>query len=184
MCKKKKNWEEDKEALKVEGSGWSRSWFGIVYGETRWCVKRIDQLKNNNNRPDEMEVSYLYRRGRGGVDTLCLCVVVWRKSELGFYFLIALWHLVSKVLQLARSPAVQDCGLNLEYTFHLLHKFQGNFEKTLRALLHESAVVFKCVYSGDLPWLSWNRTAAFYSSCTKPLDNFASKFGLVFFKLG
>lgn len=57
---------------------------------------------------------------------------------------------VANLMNLARSPVVRNCGLNMEYTFHLLCKFQGDFEMTLRALLHESFTIFDRVYSGKL----------------------------------
>ncbi|VDL16563.1 unnamed protein product [Hymenolepis diminuta] len=49
---------------------------------------------------------------------------------------------LANLMNLARSPVVRNCGLNMEYTFHLLCKFQGDFEMTLRALLHESFTIF------------------------------------------
>ncbi|KAL5105104.1 hypothetical protein TcWFU_001554 [Taenia crassiceps] len=59
---------------------------------------------------------------------------------------------LSNLMNLARSPVVRNCGLNMEYTFHLLCKFQGDFEMTLRALLHESFTIFDRVYSETEYW--------------------------------
>ncbi|KAL5972194.1 hypothetical protein TSMEX_000062 [Taenia solium] len=59
---------------------------------------------------------------------------------------------LSNLMNLARSPVVRNCGLNMEYTFHLLCKFQGDFEMTLRALLRESFTIFDRVYSETEYW--------------------------------
>nr|CDS20932.1 zinc finger protein 541 [Echinococcus granulosus] len=59
---------------------------------------------------------------------------------------------LANLMNLARSPVVRNCGLNMEYTFHLLCKFQGDFEMTLRALLHESFTIFDRVYSETEYW--------------------------------
>ncbi|VDD81467.1 unnamed protein product [Mesocestoides corti] len=59
---------------------------------------------------------------------------------------------LANLMNLARSSVVRNCGLNMEYTFHLLCKFQGDFETTLRALLHESFTIFDRVYSETEYW--------------------------------
>ncbi len=64
------------------------------------------------------------------------------------YLTLNLALTVANLLKLARSTVVRHCGLNMEFTFHLLCKFQGDFEKSLRALLQESFTVFDRVYSG------------------------------------
>ncbi|KAF7259830.1 hypothetical protein EG68_02068 [Paragonimus skrjabini miyazakii] len=51
-------------------------------------------------------------------------------------------------MKIACSPAVRNCGLNMEYTFHLLCKYKGNLEMTLHALLYETLVVYDYVYAG------------------------------------
>ncbi|KAF8562093.1 hypothetical protein P879_07064 [Paragonimus westermani] len=52
------------------------------------------------------------------------------------------------LMKIACSPAVRNCGLNMEYTFHLLCKYKGNLEMTLHALLYETLVVYDYVYAG------------------------------------
>nr|VZI20114.1 unnamed protein product [Spirometra erinaceieuropaei] len=60
---------------------------------------------------------------------------------------------LSRLMTIACSPAVRTCGLNMEYTFHLLCKFKGNMEQSLRALLQESFIVLDNVYA-EFPWSS------------------------------
>ncbi|KAL7057136.1 hypothetical protein AAHC03_019478 [Spirometra sp. Aus1] len=59
---------------------------------------------------------------------------------------------LSRLMTIACSPAVRTCGLNMEYTFHLLCKFKGNMEQSLRALLQESFIVLDNVYAETTPW--------------------------------
>ncbi|KAG5441742.1 hypothetical protein CSKR_200035 [Clonorchis sinensis] len=56
------------------------------------------------------------------------------------------------LMKIACSPAVRSCGLNMEYTFHLLCKYKGNLEMTLHALLYETLVVYDYVYAETTAW--------------------------------
>lgn len=51
-------------------------------------------------------------------------------------------------MKLSCSPAIRNCGLNIEYAFHLLCKYEGNVEKALHALLRDTLVVDDYVYAG------------------------------------
>lgn len=54
--------------------------------------------------------------------------------------------------KIACSPAVRNCGLNMEYTFHLLCKYKGDVEMTLHALLRDTLVVYDYVYAETTAW--------------------------------
>ncbi|CAL8105974.1 unnamed protein product [Calicophoron daubneyi] len=56
------------------------------------------------------------------------------------------------LMKIACSPAVRNCGLNMEYAFHLLCKYKGNLEMTLHALLHDTLVVYDYVYAETTVW--------------------------------
>uniref|UniRef100_A0A158QHK5 C2H2-type domain-containing protein n=1 Tax=Rodentolepis nana TaxID=102285 RepID=A0A158QHK5_RODNA len=74
---------------------------------------------------------------------------------------------LANLMNLARSPVVRNCGLNMEYTFHLLCKFHGDFEMTLRTLLHESFTIFDRVYSETEYWTT-EEIEKFQSSLRRP----------------
>ncbi|CAH8428954.1 unnamed protein product [Heterobilharzia americana] len=56
------------------------------------------------------------------------------------------------LMKIACSPAVRNCGLNMEYTFHLLCKYKGDLEMTLHALLRDTLVVYDYVYAETTAW--------------------------------
>nr|CDS31101.2 zinc finger protein 541 [Hymenolepis microstoma] len=78
---------------------------------------------------------------------------------------------LANLMNLARSPVVRNCGLNMEYTFHLLCKFQGDFEMTLRTLLHESFTIFDRVYSETEYWTT-EEIEKFQNSLRRPYKDF------------
>ncbi|TPP62236.1 Zinc finger protein [Fasciola gigantica] len=56
------------------------------------------------------------------------------------------------LMKLSCSPAIRNCGLNIEYAFHLLCKYEGNVEKALHALLRDTLVVDDYVYAETALW--------------------------------